>query len=161
MKPPTLKHARQGTSAFSLKSVHKKKKTITKLKEENFDDHPRNAFDQSMLERSWQDYQEKLQKKGEHNIAAILSANKPLLKADFNIVFTLPNQLMEEQLNQGKPQLMKYLRESLNNYGISIETIVNETMEKRFAYTPLEKYKRLKEKNPMIEKLKDVFQLNI
>ena len=56
---------------------------------------------------------------------------------------------------------MKYLRESLNNYGISIETIVNETMEKRFAYTPLEKYKRLKEKNPMIEKLKDVFQLNI
>ena len=94
----------------------------------------------------------KLQKK-ESNIAAILSANKPLLKADFNIVFTLPNQLMEEQLNQGKPQLMKYLHESLNNYGISIETIVNETMEKRFAYTPLEKYKRLKEKNPMIEKL--------
>lgn len=161
LKPPTLKHARQGISAFSLKSIHKKKKTITKLEEENFDNHPRNAFDQSVLEQSWQDYQEKLQKKGEHNIAAILSANKPVLKADFNIVFTLPNQLMEDQLKQGKPQLMKYLRKSLNNYGISLETTVNETMEKRFAYTPLEKYKKLKDKNPMIEKLKDVFQLNI
>ena len=50
---------------------------------------------------------------------------------------------MEDQLKQGRPKLLKYLRESLNNYGISIEVLVNETVEKKFAYTPQEKYKKL------------------
>jgi DNA polymerase-3 subunit gamma/tau len=68
---------------------------------------------------------------------------------------------MEDQLRQGKPKLMKHLRESLNNYGISLQVLVNETVEKKFAYTPQEKYSKLKEKNPLIEKLKDSFQLDL
>ena len=68
---------------------------------------------------------------------------------------------MEDQLRQGKPKLMKHLRESLNNYGISLEVTVNETVEKKFAYTPLEKYTKLKEKNPLIQKLKDSFELDL
>ena len=68
---------------------------------------------------------------------------------------------MEDQLKQGRPKLMKHLRESLNNYGISLKVVLNETVEKKFAYTPQEKYNKLKEKNHMIEKLKDSFQLDL
>ena len=68
---------------------------------------------------------------------------------------------MLDQVKQGKPKLMKYLRESLNNYGISLKVILNETVEKKFAYTPQEKYNKLREKNPLIEKLKDSFQLDL
>jgi len=68
---------------------------------------------------------------------------------------------MEDQLKLGKPKLLKFLRESLNNYSITINVTVNETVEKKFAYTPQEKYNKLKEKNPHIEKLKDTFQLDL
>jgi len=159
--PPVLKNVKRRPSAFSLKSVHEKKKEGKKAIEENYDNHPKDSFDQPSLEKTWDVYCKKLQKKGERSIAAILAADKPILKENFLIEFTLPNKLMEDQLKQGKPKLMKHLRESLNNYGISLEVLVNETVEKKFAYTPQEKYEKLKEKNPLIQKLKDSFQLDL
>lgn len=158
---PVMKNVKRRSSAFSLKSVHEKKKEAKKSVEENYDNHPKDVFDQARLEQTWISYQQKLQKKGERSIASILAADKPVLKENFVIEFTLPNKLMEDQLRQGKPKLMKHLRESLNNYGISLQVLVNETVEKKFAYTPQEKYSKLKEKNPLIEKLKDSFQLDL
>ena len=158
---PVMKNVKRRSSAFSLKSVHEKKKEAKKSVEENYDNHPKDVFDQARLEQTWISYQQKLQKKGERSIASILAADKPVLKENFVIEFTLPNKLMEDQLRQGKPKLMKHLRESLNNYGISLQVLVNETVEKKFAYTPQEKYSKLKEKNSLIEKLKDSFQLDL
>ena len=34
-------------------------------------------------------------------------------------------------------------------------------LRKKFAYTPNEKYEKLKEKNPLIEKLKNTFGLDL
>lgn len=158
---PKLRNVERRKSAFSLKSINEKKKVAKKVEEENFDNHPKDAFNQEALEKTWKIYQEKLQKKGEKSMASILAADTPLLKENFKILFSLPNNLMMDQLKQGRPKLLKHLRESLNNYGIVLEVIVNETVEKKFAYTPLEKYNKLKEKNPMIEKLKDTFQLDL
>ncbi|MEQ6122886.1 DNA polymerase III subunit gamma/tau [Pseudotenacibaculum sp. MALMAid0570] len=159
--PPVLKNIQRRASAFSLKSVHQKKTESKKVEEENFDNHPKDPFSQDSLTKTWKEYHNKLQKKGEKSIAAILAADEPVLKEEFKIHFSIPNRLMEDQLKHAKPKLLKHLRESLNNYGIQVEIIVNETVEKKFAYTPLEKYNKLKEKNPMIEKLKDTFQLDL
>lgn len=159
--PPVLKNVQRRASAFSLKSVHQKKTETNKVEEENFDNHPKDDFTQEKLEEVWNSYHKKLIKKGKKSIAAIIAADKPELKSEFEIRFTLPNKLMEDQFKQGKPKLLKHLRESLNNYGIQLNVILNETVEKKFAYTPQEKYNKLKEKNPMIEKLKDSFQLDL
>mgnify|MGYP000692493971 CR=1 FL=1 len=160
-KPPVLKNIQRRSSAFSLKSVHEKKVEGKKVTEENYDNHPKDAFTQEELKLTWNKYQENLQKKGEKSMASIIAAGEPLLKEGNIIEFSLPNKLMEDQLKQGRPKLLKHIRESLNNYGVRLEVIVNETVEKKFAYTPLEKYNKLKEKNPLIEKLKDTFQLDL
>ena len=68
---------------------------------------------------------------------------------------------MEDQLKLGKAKLLKFLRESLNNFSITIHVTVSETIEKKFAYTPQEKYNKLNEKNPLLKKLKDTFQLDL
>ncbi len=68
---------------------------------------------------------------------------------------------METQLARTKSKLTQFLREKLNNYGIKINVLVNETVEKKFAYTPQEKYKKLKEKNPLLEKLRATFHLDL
>ena len=81
--------------------------------------------------------------------------------ADFKISFTVPNKLMQDQFKKGRPKLMNFLREKLNNYGIAIVVLLNEAVEKKFAYTPDEKYKKLKEKNPFLEKLRQAFELDL
>ena len=68
---------------------------------------------------------------------------------------------MKEQLKQEKIKVLKYIRKTLNNYSIQLKIIVNEKEEKKFAYTPVEKYNKLIEKNPLLRELKDTFQLEL
>ena len=158
---PMLKNIKRRASALSLKSVHKKKVVVTNDDDENFENHPRTPFTNEELAEAWKKYYFKLQGLGERSMAAILASDTPLLGANHKIKFSVPNELMKSQLRKGKPKLMRYLREALNNYGIEVDIVVNETIEKKFAYTPHEKYEKLKEKNPLIEKLKQTFGLDL
>jgi DNA polymerase-3 subunit gamma/tau len=38
---------------------------------------------------------------------------------------------------------------------------LNEAVEKKFAYTPLEKFNKMKEMNPLLEKLRQTFELDL
>ncbi|MBT6882349.1 MAG: DNA polymerase III subunit gamma/tau [Flavobacterium sp.] len=160
-KPPVLQNLKRRTNSLSLKSIHQKKEQKHTLQEVNYDNHPKDSFTEKELQKNWSDYQKLLVKKGEKSMASILAADLPSLQDNFNVQFMLPNKLMEDQLKLGKPKLIKFLRESLNNFGITIKVVVNETVEKKFAYTPQEKYNKLKEKNPLLKKLKDTFQLDL
>ena len=94
-------------------------------------------------------------------MASILAVDKPVVKENFEVDFVLPNKLMKDQLKRVEPKLLKFVRESLNNFSIKIELGVNETLKKDFAYTPLERYNQLKNKNPFLEKLNDQFKLDL
>ena len=94
-------------------------------------------------------------------MASIVGTDKPLLLENFLVSFTLPNKLMQDQFLKGRTPITKFLREKLNNYGLSIETKVNETIEKKFAYTPQEKFNRMKELNPLLDKLHRIFDLDL
>ena len=148
-------------SKYSLKGFNKQKDTKKTTVQENFDNHPKDAFTEKKLQDLWKSYVELLNKKGERSIASIIGTDIPTLGADFQISFTVPNKLMQDQFKKGRPKLMNFLREKLNNYGIAIVVLLNEAVEKKFAYTPDEKYKKLKEKNPLLEKLRQAFELDL
>lgn len=159
---PKLKEVKRRPSALSLKSIHQKKEAkVISTEEENFDNHPKTLFNEEQLKSVWKKYYFKLQELGEKNIASILITDTPKLNPNFQIVLTLPNDLMKSQLERGKPKLLSFLREHLNNYGISMTIEVNEVIEKKKAYTTIDKYNKLKEKNPLLEKLKNTFGLDI
>lgn len=158
---PLLKNIKRRTSALSLKSIHQKKEYKSTQEEENYDNHPRTPFTQEELKDVWKKYYFKLQDMGERSIAAIIASDEPQLRERFQVAISLPNDLMKSQLEKGKRKLLTFLREKLNNYGIQIVITVNETVEKKFAYTPQEKYLKLKEKNPLLEKLKNTFGLDV
>jgi len=158
---PVLKNVTRRTSSLSLKSVHlKKEENKEETLKENYDNHPKDTFTQKELEKAWKLYHSKLLKSGQKSIAATLNADLPVLKADFKISLTLPNTLMQDQIEKEKPKLIKHLRTALNNYGIQLTITVNEMVEKKFAYTPQEKYNKLLEKNPNLALLKDIFKLD-
>ncbi len=159
--PEIVKNVKRRTSSLSLKSVHLKKEE-NKLSgvEENFDNHPKDAFTQIDLVKAWKEYHSKLIERGEKNIASIIIADMPKLIDNYVIQLTLPNKLMADQLESSKQKLNKYLCESLNNYAVKIDVLIRETVVKKFIYTPEEKYERLLEKNTDLADLKDTFKLD-
>ena len=161
LEKPILKSAQRRTSSLSLKSIHQKKEVKKSAVEENFDNHPKDPFTEKKLQDLWIAYVTFLQEKGERSMASIVAADIPKLEANFKVSFTVPNKLMEEQFKKGRPKLLNFLRDRLNNYGISILVKLNETVEKKFAYTPLEKFNKMKEMNPLLEKLRQTFELDI
>jgi len=148
-------------SKYSLKGFNKQKAVKKTVVQENFDNHPKDIFTEDTLQALWKSYVVLLNTKGERSMASIIGTDIPTLGADFQISFTVPNKLMQDQFKKGRAKLMNFLREKLNNYGIAIAVHLNEAVEKKFAYTPDEKYKKLKEKNPLLEKLRQTFELDL
>ena len=77
------------------------------------------------------------------------------------ILVTYPNQLMKKELLRVRPKVLKHIRSALNNYSVDFEIEVKEENQKRFAYTPQEKYELLKEKNSEISFLRKTFNLEL
>ena len=94
-------------------------------------------------------------------MASNLSADTPKLKENHGIWIELPNETMKKEIERESYPLMEYLKETLNNHKIELHISVNETTAKKYAFTPIEKYEKLKEKNPQIDILRKTFDLDI
>ena len=158
---PVLQNVQRRTSSLSLKSIHQKKEVKKADVEENYDNHPKDTFTEKKLQELWTNYVDLLNKKGERSMASIVGTDLPKLEENFKVSFTVPNKLMEDQFRKGRPKLLNFLREKLNNFGIDILVTLNETIEKKFAYTPQEKYNKMKEINPLLDKLRKTFELDM
>ena len=158
---PVLEIARKRDSSLSLKSIFQPKEVEKTAIKENYDDYPKTVFTIKKLELYWKEYANLLEKKGEQSMAAIISIGKPVLGENFQISCAVSNSLMQDQFLRTRPNLLHFLREKLNNYGIDILVTLDESISKKFAYTPQEKFNKLKEKNPLIEKLLQTFELDL
>ncbi len=153
---------RRRSSALSLNSIHKKpvvKKSIVETTE-NREDLPKDLYTEAQFLELWDGYIKRLNKNGEKIMASIMNANRPK-QVEKGIEIVFPNSMMEAEFNKMKPKLLRFIREKLNNYNIEFICIVNEENEKKFAYTPQEKYNKLLEKNKALAKLKNTFKLDL
>jgi DNA polymerase-3 subunit gamma/tau len=149
-------------SALSLKSLERKTEVAKiEVEFEEVEGLPMDAFSESKLLLLWEEYIALLMENGKKSVASIMNSNVPRLENGM-IHFQLPNAMMKEQLDRAKQPLIKYLREKLNNFKLDIVVDVNEEETKnKYAYTPEEKYLKLREKNNAIELLKKTFDLDI
>ena len=161
IQKPVLGNTKRRSSSLSLTSIHKKKELdIIEVDFETVEGLPSTPFSEEKVSNLWNSYIQLLKEKGRKSVAAIMNANTPVVKG-FEIHFELPNNLMKDQLDRAKQPLLKYLREQLNNYKVEVLIDVNEEKTKKYAYTPQEKYLKLKEKNKHIELLKKTFDLDL
>ncbi|HBL78584.1 MAG TPA: DNA polymerase III subunit gamma/tau, partial [Aequorivita sp.] len=95
-----------------------------------------------------------------YNLLSHLTMGVP--KLDGSVIhLEFPNQTIKTEVERAKYELLDFLREKLQNYEIDLDITVNETAEKRYAYTTREKFEKMKEKNPLIEKLRREFDLDV
>ena len=82
------------------------------------------------------------------------------LKGNF-VHLTFPNNVMLEEVKINKGHVLNFLRKKLNNYQILFDLILNEEDEKKFVYTPEERYNKLREINPLFDEFRKTFYLDI
>lgn len=150
-------------SGLSIKSLNAKKQHELNRIEVVIDEKnlPRENFTEEDLRKHWADFIEIIDKKGQKILASNLHTDVPKLKEDFKIHIELPNSTMKKEIEREQFELMEYLRAKLNNHFVHLDITVNETTAKKFAFTPEEKYEKLREKNPVIDLLRQEFDLDL
>jgi len=118
-------------------------------------------FTQEELEKLWAQYAQKLLKKGRPILSSNLTISSPKMIGGHNIQYILPNHSMRKELDMEREPLMRFLRKELKNTEISLELVVSEEEAKKYAYTPQEKYEKLKSKNPDLDLLRKTFDLEL
>ncbi|MUU77369.1 DNA polymerase III subunit gamma/tau [Winogradskyella endarachnes] len=158
----SINKPKSSTSGLSLKSIREKKEHQLRQMDVVIDeeDLPKEAVTQEALDEAWQMYTAQMDKKGEKIMASILQMDQPKLKGT-TIYLTYSNNTNKIELERAEFPLMAFLKKKLLNYDLKLDITVNEEIAKKYAFTPLEKYEKLKEKNPNIEILRQTFGLDI
>ncbi len=161
--PPKIDVNAKRTSGLSLSSIKAKKEHQIKQMEVVVDEEelPKESFTEQALKTVWNEYIKLIRRKGEHNLASILSIDTPTLKGSSTICLEFPSPTNKLELERNQYDLLAYIRKTLNNFDISLSIEVNEVLQKKYAYTTAEKYEKLKEKNPNIELLRKTFDLDV
>ncbi|GAB2772039.1 hypothetical protein GCM10010465_17710 [Actinomadura fibrosa] len=117
-------------------------------------------FTEDEMQEAWFEFASEQNEKGEKILASIMQTDTPILKGK-QIWIELPNETMKLELEKVQYHLMGFMKEKLQNTHIQLEVSINEKAERKFAFTPIEKFEKLKEKNPLLEKLRSTFDLDI
>ena len=157
-----LNQEKKRTSGLSLKSIKAKKEHLIRQMEVVLDNEelPTDSFSSKQLLNSWSSYIKRLEKQGKFNLASILSIDTPKIE-ETTIHLEYPNTTNKVEIERHQYELLGFIRKELNNFKIDLSITVNEELEKQYAYTPKEKYDKLKKKNPNLDTLRKTFDLDI
>ncbi len=160
---PSINITPKSVSAYSLSSIRKKKEHLEELnsnakKEEIL---PEDTFEEARMQELWAQYVEEIEAKGQKILASNLNSDIPKLLKDRIIWIELPNDTMKKEIERSQSGVLNFLKKELNNYAISLKITVSEEVAKQFAFTPEEKYEKLREKNPNVDLLRSKLDLDI
>ncbi|MBA4738798.1 MAG: DNA polymerase III subunit gamma/tau [Flavobacteriaceae bacterium] len=146
------------TSTLSLKSIQKNKEieSESEVQDDHFEE--KLVTIEDVLEL-WDEYIQIQEDKGRYNIASILRISTPTLKEN-HIHYKVSNNTSALEIDLEKHQLVQFLRNRLKAK-IELVLTTDKTIDKKLTYTNKDKYNLLKEKNPLIEELKNMFKLSI
>jgi hypothetical protein len=165
VKPPAVTPEDDGqpkVSAFSLSGLRKKRELAESQKAmiRHTDELPREAFNETDMRLQWDKFAQRLNNAGQKIMATYMTINDPSLKGS-TIHLELPNEGSKVDFDANKHELLGYLRGKLHNHDIVIEVHVNEMVSTKHAFTPIEKFEKLKSINPAVEILRKTFDLDI
>ncbi|WP_438965258.1 DNA polymerase III subunit gamma/tau [Flavobacterium sp.] len=149
-------------SAFSLAGLRAKKELEAKQTAHlsSIERLPTESFSETDLLLLWNKYAQRLSDTGKKLMSTYMLMNEPKVNGS-TILLELPNQSTKEEFLSGSIELIGYLRGKLHNHDLVIEVLVNETVEKKYAFTPDDKYERLRAINPAIDVLRKTFDLDV
>lgn len=163
VKKIEIKKPEKRVSGLSISSLKAKKEHEINKKDNSIDESqlPNDEFTEEDMQGHWADFVQKIDDAGRKILASNLHSDVPKLMDKTTLCIQLPNDTMKKEIEREQYDLIEYLKSKLNNHFISLKITVNEETAKKFAFTPEEKYEKLREKNPTIDLLRKEFDLDL
>ena len=117
------------------------------------------SFTQENLQEKWTKFANTI-KQSEPRLYNTLTSQNPVMKNNFQIDFTINNQLQEEAIKQIKNKILFFLKDELKNHKIELNTVIAQQESENKLYTDDDKFNYLNTKNPNLSKLKQQFNLD-
>jgi DNA polymerase-3 subunit gamma/tau len=161
--PENLKISSAKTPSIKISSSSKNLKEVKQAHNEPVltfteDDQP---FSVEQLHTAWMEYAQKVNESGRKQLFSTLNKRKPLLNEEYNIEIIVDNRVQADELNTVKNELLSFMKDKLKNRKITIISTVIEAKDSTAeAYTPRDKFRKMAEKNPVLEILRDQFDLD-
>jgi DNA polymerase-3 subunit gamma/tau len=116
-------------------------------------------FDEHQLVQAWDHFIDTINEKV--YLKNTMINCKPTLLKDFQFEVAVHNPGQQNELAANSLDLLSYLRTTLNNTQIQMQTRIVETNEKHLAYTSTERHEYLLKQNPVLARLKEEFNLRL
>ncbi|MET4080901.1 DNA polymerase-3 subunit gamma/tau [Pedobacter sp. UYP30] len=121
----------------------------------------RNPFSAERLFEVWSNYATQLKADDKINLYTILNSFPPVLKENHVIEVFVESKTQEEMVQKGSIDLLNYLRNTLDNFGIEIIYKRSERKVENRLYGNREKYDYLVAKNPKLDEMRRKFNLDV
>ncbi len=124
------------------------------------EDRPEESFTDESLLNIWDKLKNRY-KESSVTLFTALNTHKPQTGGNNIIEITVDNVIQKESIFEQKPEILSFLRKNLNNYAINLEVKITDNPKIHKAYLPAEKFQKMVEKNPDVERLKNDLDLDL
>lgn len=116
-------------------------------------------FTESALVDAWMACSETLSE--QVHLKQAMRNNKPVLQDNYLFEVVVQNPAQQDALSGKSVEILNFIRTRLHNSTVRMNVRIDETNEKKLAVTSVEKYEFLRNENPLIDKLKEEFNLKL
>jgi DNA polymerase-3 subunit gamma/tau len=150
-----------GTSIPSITAMGKMAEGIEEKGPKYIFGDDKEPFTLEQLIALWDEYTQKVMNEHKINFYTILKSNPPILETPTQIKVLIENSAQESILQAEVVDFLNFLRSRLKNFDLSLVTEKAERKITNRLYTSVEKYNYLLSKNPKLEDMRRIFNLNV
>lgn len=157
----SIKGVLKGEYKQANEEIEQKKQESEEIKNQNSNQNtkPEESFSEKELVEAWNSYAQTI-KADKPRLNSILKSTTPLLGANYEITFSVSNDLQKQAIDKEENGIVTNLQKKLKNEKITLKIIIKHENTKKQLYTDTDKYKYLNEKNANLNKLKQQFNLD-
>lgn len=158
-KIPTIKKGSLSISIRNLQSVEIEEKTVSPIQQQEKNPQQEDfIFNESDIRYYWMEFANLLPIE-ETAMSGRMKDIQPTLINDTTFEVIVSNEFVEKEMIQMISQIQNHMRTQLRNSKITMQVRLSKSNENKRAYSRVEQFQMMAQKNPALLKLKDIFGL--
>ena len=109
----------------------------------------------------WHEYADKVKAEGKLNLLSIFTTAAPVMLKPYMFEVIAGTKSLENSFREDKHLILNFLRTSLKNFDIEINTRIDEMVVTKKLYSATDKYQHMASKNPQLAELRRRFNLEL
>jgi DNA polymerase-3 subunit gamma/tau len=144
----------------SLKDIGNATETIAEEEDPYLKGDAKEDFTFDDFLREWHAYAAKIKAEGKMNLLPVFTTEAPTMQSPCVFEIVVGNKVQEDLFRDEKPFFLNYMRSTLKNFDLEVNTRIDKQTAAKRPYTAQEKYQYMATKNPQLVELRKRFNLD-